>query len=265
MFYPGQAEPLHTEVCHYLNTGRHTPASKQARRPKALIAPHAGHVYSGPVAASAYKLLFPFRQQIRRVLLLGPSHRVPLYGMALPTQDYFATPLGDIPLDTPTIARLATLPGVQFLDAAHAVEHSLEVHLPFLQEVLPDFSLIPIVVGDCAPEQVAALIQQLWDDDSTLILISSDLSHFLDYQHARQIDRHTADRIVRLETNLHGEEACGCRPLNGLLQLAREKKLDCECLDLRNSYDTAGDRGGDKNRVVGYGSFALYEPSSPSP
>src|SRR5690606_15459102 len=184
-----------------------------------------------------------------------PCHRVAVRGMALPTVQAFATPLGNIALDRSAMAQLLNLPCVGYSDAAHAEEHSLEVHLPFLQSVLGDFSLVPLVVGETSPQDVARALEALWGGDETLIVISTDLSHFLPYDRAREVDRATAQKIVQLRTDLHGEEACGCRPLNGLLHLARQKHLHCELLALCNSGDTSGD----KRRVVGYGAFVLTE------
>jgi len=221
--------------------------------PKVLVAPHAGYVYSGRMAAEAYAQLRGVAQHIHRVVLLGPCHRVAVRGIALPSVQAFETPLGKIPLDGDALRRLARLPFVAYGDVVHAQEHSLEVHLPFLQTVLNDFSLVPLVVGECTPTEVSEALQALWGGDETLIVISSDLSHFLPYEDAREADDRTAKKILRLQSDLRGEEACGCRPLNGLLLLARQKNMHCELLGLCNSGDTAGDR----QRVVGYGSFCL--------
>jgi AmmeMemoRadiSam system protein B len=248
LFYPRDPRELRVSVQEFLRL-----AQPRAFVPKVLIVPHAGYVYSGQAAAQAYVLLRGLENKIKRVLLLGPCHRVPVHGVALPTVDAFATPLGTVPLDKAAIAQIEKLPFVGYSDAAHAEEHSLEVHLPFLQSVLGDFSLVPLVVGEASPRQVAQVLEQLWGGDETLVVISSDLSHFLPYAICREVDNETARKIVQLHTDLHGEEACGCRPLNGLLQLARQKHLHCELLALCNSGDTAGD----KRRVVGYGAFAL--------
>jgi len=253
LFYPGQASALHGDIREYLDAAHHT-KSERTRTPKVLVLPHAGYVYSGPVAASGYRLLTHLENKIRRVILLGPSHRVALRGIALPTQDTFATPLGNIPLDTATIATLITLPQVGYLDAAHQQEHSLEVHLPFLQDTLEKFQLIPMVVGETTPADVAEVLNVVWGGDETLIIISSDLSHYLPYDKACKKDLHTAERILHFKSDLEGEEACGCRPLNGLLLAAKQHGLRAELLDLRNSGDTAGS----KDRVVGYGAFAFY-------
>lgn len=221
--------------------------------PKAIIAPHAGHIYSGPVAASVYARLKRARGRITRVLLVGPSHRVAFRGIAMTGASSYRTPLGDIPLDRDALQQIAGLPGVTLLDEAHAQEHSIEVHLPFLQRVLGEFSLVPLVVGDAPKEQVARVLETLWDDDNTLVVISSDLSHFHPYRQARQLDATTSTRIISLASDLNGDEACGCRAINGLLHLADHRGYRVEQVDLRNSGDTAGDRG----RVVGYGAFII--------
>ncbi|KPJ92711.1 MAG: dioxygenase, partial [Gammaproteobacteria bacterium SG8_11] len=196
MFYPGNPHELHRMVITFLNEASKT--AEEATVPKAIVAPHAGYIYSGPIAASAYVRLKPAKDQITRVVLLGPSHRVPLLGCACSTAQYFATPLGNIPLDRKTINDIVQLPFVQELDQAHALEHSLEVHLPFLQEVLAEFSLVPIVVGDCPPEQVAELLERVWGGPETLVVVSSDLSHYHDYDTAKQMDAATCQAIESL-------------------------------------------------------------------
>ena len=251
MFYPADAAQLHAAVRGYL----HDAASPQLTEvPKAIIAPHAGYVYSGPVAASAYAQLLPAHDRIRRVVLLGPSHRVPFRGLATSSADNFTTPLGDIPLDRAAIDSLADLPQVHQLDEAHALEHSLEVHLPFLQEVIDNFQLVPLVVGDARPEEVAEVLERLWGGPETLIVISSDLSHYHDYAMAKRLDRQTSDAIEHLQAEtVHSENACGCVPVSGLLYLAREHNLHARTIDLRNSGDTAGP----KDSVVGYGAYVF--------
>ncbi len=221
--------------------------------PKVLVAPHAGYIYSGPLAGRAYCQLQGNAAGITRVILLGPSHRVGFQGIATTAASHYRTPLGDIPLDTAGLAQIASLPGVHQRDAAHGPEHSLEVHLPFLQRCLGRFRLLPLVVGDASPEQVAAVIDALWGGPETLLVISSDLSHFLDYEQARQRDARTAQRIESLATDLHGEEACGARPLNGLLRVLKQRGLAIRRIGLNNSGDTAGER----SRVVGYGAWAV--------
>ena len=252
-FYPGEASALAAEVAAYLAEA--APAAGRAGVPKAIIAPHAGYIYSGAIAASIYARLAPLRGVVRRVVLAGPAHRVYVAGAAIPSAHAFASPLGTVALDLDALARLRALPFVEVSDRAHALEHSLEVHLPFLQSVLGDFALVPIVVGDASPRQMAQLFDTLWGGVETLIVVSSDLSHYLAYDAARGRDRATANAILGLEARLAPEEACGAAPINGLLQAAREHGLSPEMVDLRNSGDTAGSR----ERVVGYGAFAFTE------
>lgn len=248
MFYPGDAATLKRDVAAYVGAG-----TAGLSVPKAIIAPHAGYVYSGAVAGSAYALLAPSSAAIRRVVLLGPTHRVAVRGMALPTCKAFATPLGSIPLDHDAFDLVADLPQVVVSDAAHAQEHSLEVQLPFLQTVLADFRLLPFAVGHVAPEAVAEVLDRLWGGDETLIVVSSDLSHYLPYAAACEIDGATAQRILAESPDISHEEACGATPVNGLLLAARRRGLHPRLVDLRNSGDTAGDR----SRVVGYGAFVF--------
>jgi len=223
--------------------------------PKAIIAPHAGYVYSGPIAASVYARLKPARARIRRVVLLGPTHRVAVRGLALPDSDAFATPLGRVPLDAESVALLRTLPHVTVSSSAHAFEHSLEVHLPFLQSVLDEFTLVPLAVGHAEADQVAQVLEALWGGPETLIVVSSDLSHYHPYHEAQAIDQRTTDDILRLATDITHEQACGATPMTGLNLAAQRRGLRPQLLDLRNSGDTAGDR----KRVVGYGAFAFFE------
>ena len=220
---------------------------------KALIVPHAGYIYSGMTAAAAYALLEPRSGSISRVILLGPVHRVPVRGLALPGSDVFRTPLGDIEIDQAAVASISALPQVVESEQAHALEHSLEVQLPFLQRVLDDFRLLPLAVGDATPEEVAEVLNVLWDDEQTLIIVSSDLSHFHSYTEALKIDTQTVEHILALKPHLTHEQACGGTPVNGMLLAARQHGLTPELIDFRNSGDTAGD----KNRVVGYASFAF--------
>ena len=223
--------------------------------PKALIAPHAGYSYSGPVAASAYAQLRPHREIYRRVVLLGPCHYVGISGLATSGAEFFRTPLGDIPIDRAFVQE-RNVPGLAVNDATHAPEHSLEVHLPFLQVMLGEFSLVPIVVGEARPEMVAAVLDQLWDGPDTLIVVSSDLSHYLPYDEARLRDRATCRSIERLVTEDIGPyDACGCHAVNGLLHAAGDRQLTVSTLDLCNSGDTAGTR----DRVVGYGAWLFTE------
>jgi AmmeMemoRadiSam system protein B len=252
-FYPGEAASLSAQVDSYLGAVR---GRARGTRPKAIIVPHAGFIYSGPIAASAYALLEQCRGRIRRVVLAGPAHRVYVPGAALSSATAFDTPLGTVPIDREALEHLEKLPFVQVSDAAHALEHSLEVHLPFLQSVLGSFSLVPIVVGDAGPEEMSRLFEAVWGDDETLVVVSSDLSHYLPYESARRRDRRTVESILALEARIDPDDACGAMPINGLLTLARRRGLSIELLDLRKSGDTAGDR----DRVVGYAAFALREP-----
>lgn len=251
MFYPGSANVLDAEVREMLSC-----AETEVAAPKAVIVPHAGYVYSGPVAASAYAALRKSAMAIRRVVIFGPAHRVWVPGLAASSADLFETPLGRVRVDRKAIDAVADLPQVEINDAAHAGEHSLEVQLPFLQAVLDDFAIVPFVVGGATAAQVAEVIELLWGGPETLIVVSSDLSHYLPYAEARQIDRSTADSILRRQALPHHEQACGATPINGLLEVARRRNLAPTLLDLRNSGDTAGD----KSRVVGYAAFAFAEP-----
>ena len=248
-FYPADPEQLQNMIDQFLND-----AQTADKVPKAIIVPHAGYIYSGPVAASAYARLFQGKDIINRVILIGPSHRVGFRGMAVSSADTFATPLGNIPVDTSAVKLIAELPFVQYLDQAHELEHSLEVHLPFLQETLNDFTLVPIVAGDAPSNQVSRVLEQLWGGPETLVVISSDLSHYHDYATAQQLDQTTSDKIEKLQfEQLDFDSACGRVPVSGLLELARKKALHVTTIDLRNSGDTAGD----KDRVVGYGAYVI--------
>ncbi|MDP1928068.1 MAG: AmmeMemoRadiSam system protein B [Thiobacillus sp.] len=250
MFYPDNPSVLKHTVTDLL---AHARVRDGLRPPKALIVPHAGYVYSGAVAASAYARLGELRDRIRRVVLLGPTHRVYVRGLALPDADRFATPLGDIPLDRDGMQRLSGLPQVGLSAAAHQMEHSLEVQLPFLQRALGDFQLLPLAVGEATPEEVAAVLEAVWGGDETLIVISSDLSHFLPNAVARKVDGDTVNAILALKPHLDHEQACGATPINGLLLAAKRHGLHPVVLDVRNSSDTAGD----PERVVGYAAFAF--------
>jgi AmmeMemoRadiSam system protein B len=257
-FYPGDATLLGSTVDALLAAAQ--PAVAGAARkgtvPKAIIAPHAGYVYSGPIAASIYALLAPARARITRVVLLGPAHRVAIHGMALPGVEAFATPLGKIGIDVENVKKLMALPYVGANAEAHRLEHSLEVHLPFLQKVFDQFTLTPLAVGRASAEQIAAAIDLLWGGNETLIVVSSDMSHYLPYADAQATDRATAQAIVDLRTDIHPHQACGAAPVIGLNLLARQRGLTSELIDLRNSGDTAGDR---RSGVVGYAAFEFAE------
>lgn len=248
-FYPADAMKLQEMVDGFIQGARHG-----GETPKAIIAPHAGFIYSGPVAASAYARLETHAEQIKRVILVGPSHRVGFNGLAAPDVDYFETPLGRVSIDQNTIKTLLDLPWVRRLERAHVLEHSLEVQLPFLQTVLNDFSLIPLVVGHAEVSEVAQVIERLWGGDDTLIVISSDLSHYLDYNAARAIDAVTSKAIEEMrDQDVDYDQACGALSVRGLLRVAKKRHLHCETVDLRNSGDTAGSR----DSVVGYGAYVF--------
>jgi AmmeMemoRadiSam system protein B len=255
MFYPANPSELAHDIQAML--ARVHPATL---RPKALIVPHAGYIYSGPIAASAYRLLSPLAQQIQRVVLLGPTHRVAVRGLALPGVSAFETPLGKVMIDEAAIRQIADLPQVVVSSQVHALEHSIEVHLPFLQTVLADFTLVPLAVGMASPDEVAQVLEALWGGDETLIVISSDLSHYLPYPVAQEVDQETAQSILSNHAVSH-EQACGGTPVNGLMLAAKHHRLTPHLLDLRNSGDTAGSR----DRVVGYGAFAFTEGNGHAP
>jgi AmmeMemoRadiSam system protein B len=247
MFYPADPAVLRADVERLLaDSGDDGPA------PKGLIVPHAGYVYSGPVAATAYARLKPVRDVVTRVVLLGPAHRVPFTGLAASSMTAFSTPLGHVPLDAAGVQAATRLAQVQCLDEAHAAEHSLEVQLPFLQVALQEFQIVPLVVGDAPAGDVAEVIDLLWGGPETLIVVSSDLSHYHDHATASRIDRTTAELIEALRVNdLSGSRACGFLAISGLLEGARRHGLRVRALDLRDSSQTAGD----PSRVVGYGAF----------
>jgi len=257
-FYPGNARALADEVDELL--GGAEALAPRVGFPKALIVPHAGYIYSGAVAAGAYDAARAARGVVRRVVLLGPVHRVAVRGLATTSDEAFATPLGSIPIDRQALASLKDLPQVVTSDAAHALEHSLEVQLPFLQKTLGAFSLVPFAVGQASVAEVAQVLERLWGGPETLIVISTDLSHYHAYDEARRIDGNTISRIAGFATDLDHEEACGATPLNGFLSLSKKKNLSLKLLAACNSGDTAGGR----DRVVGYSAFGLYEGGEPS-
>lgn len=250
LFYPADAYQLKQNVSHLLAsvTARHI-------RPKVLIVPHAGYMYSGAVAASAYASLIPFADTVRRVVLLGPAHRVAVRGLVLPGVDAFETPLGEVKIDQQLVAAIAHLPQVAVNTEAHALEHSLEVQLPFLQSVLGDFTLLPLTVGMTTAEAVAQVLEQLWGGEETLIVVSSDLSHYLPYLVAQRIDHETVQAILHMHQPIAHDRACGSIPVSGLIIAAQKHHLTPHLLDLRNSGDTAGSR----DQVVGYAAIAFDE------
>lgn len=260
MFYPADPEALQRMVDGLLEAAR-VRAGAAARAPKALIAPHAGYVYSGAVAAAAYARIAELRGRVSRVVLLGPCHRVAVRGLALPGADAFATPLGPVDIDVEAARSLGALPQVVESATAHAQEHCLEVHLPFLQRLLGRFRLLPLLVGDATADEVSEVLQRVWGGSETLVIISSDLSHYLAYGAAQRADRQTVAQMLALNPRIDHDQACGATPVNGLLDLARRRGLAAELLDLRNSGDTAGDR----SRVVGYASIAFFEVKDAMP
>jgi AmmeMemoRadiSam system protein B len=254
-FYPADAAELRQMVDRALVEA---PPSAGRPAPKALIAPHAGYVYSGPIAGHAYARVAALAGVVTRVVLLGPAHRVPVDGMAVPTSTAFATPLGPVTIDDELRRIALTVPGVHADDRPHGPEHSLEVHLPFLLRVLgPDITVLPVVVGQASPRQVADLLDAVWGGPETLVVVSSDLSHYHDHTTATRLDHQTAAAILDGRIgDIGGQDACGAYPVNGLLEVAARRGLRGELLDLRTSGDTAGDRA----RVVGYGAFCFTEP-----
>ena len=248
-FYSANPVELRNIVDSYL-----PPGSGPDLHPKALIAPHAGYPYSGPIAGIAYASIKDQAKSIRRVVLLGPSHRVAFRGMALPQAEAFRTPLGDVALDQEACVAMQADPNVRVFDRAHRLEHSLEVQLPFLQRLLGDFQLVPLSVGEIEPEDCANTMERFASDPATLIVVSSDLSHYHDYEEARLRDKRTSQAIVALDHRGIGrEDACGRNPIRGLLLCAKRFGSKVRTLDLRNSGDTAGSR----DRVVGYGAYAF--------
>jgi AmmeMemoRadiSam system protein B len=248
-FYPAEPGALRNAVVTFLAS-----APRIVHDPKVLIAPHAGYIYSGPIAGSAYASWRDIKAPVQRVILLGPAHRVGFRGLALPSARYFATPLGTVPIDQVAASAIVELPQVYTRDDAHAQEHSLEVHVPFLQVLFGEFELVPLVVGDARPAEISAVLDALWGGDDTRIVVSSDLSHYHDYATAQAIDAATTEAIRALNYEAIGpRQACGCMPVRGLLYRARQHQLKVTVLDVRNSGDTAGTR----DRVVGYGAYAL--------
>jgi AmmeMemoRadiSam system protein B len=253
LFYPDEAGLLASNVDDYL-LGGHTAAASLTTPPKAIVVPHAGYVYSGPIAGSGYAAVEALAGVVERVVLLGPAHRVPLAGLAVPSVDAFATPLGPVAIDTDARATALTFPGVVVDDVPHAGEHSLEVHLPFVQRTFGVVRVLPIVVGRASTDLVATVLDALWGGAETLIVVSSDLSHYEPYESAQRHDRRTAEAVVTGAPDaIDPDDACGAYPVRGLLDAAARHDLAATLLDLRNSGDTAGPR----DRVVGYGAFAF--------
>jgi len=252
-FYPADPVELEDAIRDFLDHARENLLVGDVP-PKAIIAPHAGYIYSGPIAASAYVHMELAKKQIERVVLLGPAHRTAIRGLAAPDVDAFETPFGQVPLDSRALDLALTLHCVAIENLAHAQEHSLEVHIPFLQLLFGEFSLVPLVVGDARPEEVRAVLDLLWGGPETFIVVSSDLSHYQDYNGAILMDRSTTHAIEALRPNDIGyEQACGRIPVQGLLLAASERGMSVRAVDVRNSGDTAGAR----DSVVGYGSYVL--------
>jgi MEMO1 family protein len=252
-FYPGHPQQLRTNVTDLLAKA----AVPGDLRPKALIAPHAGYIYSGAVAASAFATLRDHGNTIKRVVVIGPAHYVAVRGIAIPTCDAFATPLGQVPVDRDALAVIGDLPFVARSDKPHAPEHALEVELPFLEMVLGSFTLVPLVIGDAKPQEVAEVLRLLWGGGETLIVVSSDLSHYYDYAAAQRLDAATAAMIECGDwVSLGSDNACGHLAIAGLLIECARHGLGARRLALANSGDTAGTR----DRVVGYGAWAWDAP-----
>jgi MEMO1 family protein len=250
-FYPADAGELRATIDEcFAQAAR----ASDITTPQALIVPHAGYIYSGTVAAAAYASVQSIRQRIRNIVLIGPSHRVPLRGVAVPQADAFATPLGAVPIDIQRKLRLVKHGLVFASDVPHAQEHSLEVQLPFLQTLFAEFTLLPLVTGEASASHVAAVLAEVWGDEETLVLASSDLSHYHTYDEAQNIDAQTAQAILQRRSDLTGEQACGCVSINGLLHLAAARNYQVGEIARLNS----GDRAGDRHRVVGYGAFGIY-------
>ncbi len=251
-FYPSEPEILSKDIQRYIEE---TP-SVSLPVPKAIIVPHAGYEYSAGVAASAYKLLKSGRKSIKKVVILAPSHKIGFNGMALTKASAYETPLGNVEIDKEMNEQLLALPLVDYLEEAHKSEHSLEVQLPFLKEALDDFKLIPVITGNASPTDVETLLETVWGKKDTLIVISTDLSHYLPYNEACILDNKTKTAIENLDIDsIEQEQACGYVPLKGMLTIAKAKKMQVETLEVKNSGDTSGS----KNRVVGYGAWAFLE------
>jgi MEMO1 family protein len=252
-FYPADPTELRNLIMALLSAV----PPPEGPAPKALIVPHAGYLYSGPIAASAYAQWLRERRTVKRIVLVGPAHYVAVEGLAGCSAEALATPLGPVPVDTGALRRLAGLPQFSVRDAAHGPEHALEVQLPFLQVLLEEFSVVPLVVGAATPEQVSEVLDRLWNGPETRLVVSSDLSHYLDYPTAREVDRITATAIQTLAPqDIDEDQACGRIPIRGLLQTAQARGMRVRTFDLRSSGDTAGSR----DKVVGYGAFGFDEP-----
>lgn len=252
LYYPMDEAQLHSALRQLLHDD---PSATPPRRPKALVVPHSAYAFSGGVAASAYRSLRSTSHSIRHVVLAGPTHRMQIRGLAMPSCAYFSTPCGAVAINEEGRQRLRELGLAGIADAPHAMEHSLEVQLPFLQEMLDEFDLLPIAVGSAPPDQVARALEAVWGGAETLVVVSSDLSHHHTRAEAEKLDEATAGSIIARRGDLSDAQACGAQSINGLLEVARRKGLEARLLDRC----TSGDAAGDSSRVVGYGSFGLYE------
>ncbi|MFC1602459.1 AmmeMemoRadiSam system protein B [Pseudomonadota bacterium] len=250
LFYPNNPDELRSQIASFLAEGQ----AGRVEKPKALIAPHAGYIYSGATAGHAYAQLKSIANKIKHVVILAPSHHLAFPGIGYSSAEMFQTPIGNLKTNPDAIAAISALPQVNQTDEAFEKEHSIEVHLPFLQMALGEIQITPLLVSDAVGSEVAEVLEQLWGGDETLIVISSDLSHYLDYQHAQKLDREATQAIEQLEPNaLASDHACGRTPISGLLIAARNHHLNAITLDLRNSGDTAGSH----SQVVGYGAYAF--------
>jgi AmmeMemoRadiSam system protein B len=249
-FYPGEAKRLEQSVVNYIKEAGDIPDPA----PKAVIVPHAGYIYSGPIAGTAYAYLSKADGEIKRVVLIGPAHWASLKGLATSEANAFATPLGKVRLARDSHKAIEQFEQVSVFAGAHSKEHCLEVQIPFLQSIFHDFELVPLVVGDASPAEVAEVLESLWGGPETVVVISSDLSHYRDYQTATRLDKETSARIESFQ-NVSEGQACGRMAINGLLHLAKQHKMKVKTVDLRNSGDTAGPR----DRVVGYGAYVFWE------
>jgi AmmeMemoRadiSam system protein B len=256
-FYPGRRQDLVSTLDALLGPARRAvdPAPAPA---KAYVLPHAGYVYSGATAALGYADLERRRGTVTRVVLLGPTHRVAVAGLALPGAEGLETPLGTVRVEPPDPELRIALPQLVDSPEAHALEHSLEVHLPFLQSVLGDVAVVPLAVGRAAPDEVAEVIDALWGGPETVVVVSSDLSHYLHHDEARAVDAGTVEQVLALDGPLDHHQACGATPVNGLLVVARRRGMSARLLGMC----TSGDVTGDRRRVVGYAAVAFTEPST---
>lgn len=252
IFYASEPKKLDSEVAHYLTSD----FRQSTVRPKILIVPHAGYQYSASVAAKAYLQLQKFSGKIKNVILVGPSHRVAFNGIAVSSADDFKTPLGNVALNKEIIGEMIkNNHDVLYYDAAHQEEHCLEVQLPFLQKVLNKFKIVPLVYGNISPEKLAVALEPYLQDDKNIVIISADLSHYYNYDTAKDIDAETADKINSREPSLTEHMSCGATGINAALILAKKDHLHPDMLELANSGDTSGD----KERVVGYGAWSFSE------